>query len=90
MNINTTLGLTERYVTDWAGPEALVRALRVRLGAPNYPGDTMTFSGAVQAADATTGEVTVAFEALNSLGAHATGTVDFVLPGGASYAQDFA
>ena len=90
MNINTTLGLTERYVTDWAGPEALVRALRVRLGAPNYPGDTMTFSGAVQAADATTGEVTVAFEALNSLGAHATGTVDFVLPGGASYAKDLA
>ena len=40
MNINTSLGLIQRYVTDWAGPEAVWRALRVRLGAPNYPYDT--------------------------------------------------
>ncbi len=80
MNINTTLGLTERYVTDWAGPEAQVRALRVRLGAPNYPGDTMTFSGAVQSVDAGTGEVVVALQGTNGLGAHATGTVEITLP----------
>ena len=85
MNINTTLGLTERYVTDWAGPGALVRALRVRLGAPNYPGDTMTYSGSVQSADPATGEVTVALQGVNSLGAHVTGTVELVLPGGSSY-----
>ena len=90
MNINTTLGLTQRYVTDWAGPEALIRALRVRLGAPNYPGDTMTFSGWVQAADAATGEITVAVEGMNSLGAHATGTVEVVLPGGSSYSKGIA
>lgn len=80
MNINTTLGLTERYVTDWAGPEAQVRALRVRLGAPNYPGDTMTFSGTVQSADPATGEVIVALQGANDLGAHVTGTVELTLP----------
>lgn len=90
MNINTTLGLAERYVTDWGGPEALVRALRVRLGAPNYPGDMMTFSASVQSADAGTGEVTVAFEGVNSLGTHVTGTVELVLPGGSSYTKEIA
>ena len=85
MNINTTLGLTERYVTDWVGPGALVRALRVRLGAPNYPGDTLTFSGSVPSADPATGEVSVALQGVNSLGAHVTGTVELVLPGGTSY-----
>ncbi|HZP15545.1 MAG TPA: OB-fold domain-containing protein, partial [Nocardioides sp.] len=90
MNINTTLGLVQRYVTDWAGPEALVRALRVRLGAPNYPGDIMTFSGSVQSADQATGEMTVALQGVNSLGAHATGTVELVLPGGSSYSEEKA
>ena len=90
MNINTTLGLVQRYVTDWSGPEALVRALRVRLGAPNYPNDTMTFSGSVQNIDQATGEVTVGFQGVNLLGAHATGTVELVLPGGSSYSKEMA
>jgi uncharacterized OB-fold protein/acyl dehydratase len=80
MNIHTSLGLLQRYVTDWAGPEALVRALRVRLGAPNYPYDTMTMTGAVTAADAGTGEVTVSARGYNSLGDHITGTVELSLP----------
>ena len=44
MNILTTNGLVERYVTDWAGPAAIVRKVKIRLGAPNYPGDTMTMT----------------------------------------------
>ena len=32
LNILTTTGLVQRYVTDWAGPEALVRAVSIRLG----------------------------------------------------------
>ena len=90
MNINTTLGLVQRYVTEWAGPEALIRALRARLGAPNYPGDIMTFSGAVASTDHASGEVAVAFRGLNSLGAHATGTVERVLPGGSSFSKESA
>jgi hypothetical protein len=79
MNIHTTLGLIQRYVSDWAGPEARWTAIRVRLGAPNYPHDTMTMSGSVQAVSAATGAVTVAFRGRNSLGDHASGTAELVL-----------
>jgi 3-oxo-4,17-pregnadiene-20-carboxyl-CoA hydratase beta subunit len=47
LNILTTTGLVQRYVTDWAGPQALVRKIAIRLGAPCYAGDTLTFSGRV-------------------------------------------
>ena len=47
INILTTTGLVQRYVTDWAGPEALVREVAIRLGVPCYAGDTLTFSGQV-------------------------------------------
>ena len=45
MNILTTNGFVGRYVTDWAGPDALLKSVKIRLGAPNYPGDTMTMTG---------------------------------------------
>ena len=38
MNILTTNGLVGRYVTDWAGPEAQLRNIKIRLGAPAVPG----------------------------------------------------
>ncbi|MGH3353935.1 MAG: MaoC family dehydratase, partial [Nocardioides sp.] len=47
MNILTTNGLVDRFVTSWAGPTAVVKRIRIRLGAPNYPGDTMTLTGSV-------------------------------------------
>jgi acyl dehydratase len=47
LNILTSTGLVQRYVTDWAGPEALVRGVSVRLGAPCYPYDTLRFAGQV-------------------------------------------
>ena len=80
MNIHTGLGLVERYVGGWAGPEATWRKITARLGASNYPGDTMTMSGAVSAVDTETGAVTVAYRGMNSLGPHITGTVELVLP----------
>jgi len=80
MNIHTTLGLIQRYISDWAGPEARWTAIRVRLGAPNYPHDAMTMSGSVQAVSAGTGAVTVAFRGRNSLGDHASGTAELILP----------
>jgi hypothetical protein len=78
MNIHTTLGLIQRYVADWAGPEAQWKAIRVRLGAPNYPHDTMTMSGTVRAVDQASGSVTVAFRGRNGLGDHASGTAELV------------
>jgi acyl dehydratase len=78
MNILTTNGLVGRYVTDWAGPDAVVRNLSIRLGAPNLPGDTMTFSGTVAALEGD--EVSVAIRGANSWGDHVTGTVRVALP----------
>src|SRR2546430_8699007 len=45
VNILTTTGLVQRYVTDWAGPEAVGRKIAIRLGVPRYPGDKLTVSG---------------------------------------------
>jgi acyl dehydratase len=78
MNILTTNGLVGRYITDWAGPNAIIRKLAIRLGVSNYPGDTMTLTGTVTRKDA--GEVDIAVVGANSLGNHVTGTVTIVLP----------
>ncbi len=73
MNILTTNGLVGQFVSAWAGPEATVRRIKVRLGAPNYPGDEMHLSGTVSGKDGDTIEVTV--RGRNSLGEHVNGTV---------------
>lgn len=73
MNILTTNGLVGRYVTEWAGPASRLRKVAIRLGAPNYPGDTMTLTGEVTAVRDGTAEVAV--RGSNSLGSHVTGTV---------------
>ena len=82
MNILTTNGLVGRYVTDWAGPDAVVKNVAIKLGAPNLPGDTMKMSGKVTAADATSGVVEVAVVGANGWGDHVTGTVKLALPKG--------
>jgi len=80
LNINTSLGYLQRYVTDWTGPEAALTALRVKLGAPAYPYLPLTFAGSVQSVDPATGRVVVAVQASNELGPHLTGTVELELP----------
>ena len=77
MNILSSNGLVGRYVTDWAGPEAIIQSVKIRLGAPNYPGDTMTMSGAIDAKREHNGQYTVdlAVAGKNSLGVHVSGTV---------------
>ena len=80
MNILTTNGLVQRYIEDWAGPEARFAALKIKLGAPNYPGDSMTFNGAVTRQDAATRTVEITLSGKNSMGNHGTGTVALVLP----------
>src|SRR3954453_1026335 len=61
MNILSTNGFVGRFVTDWAGPDAVLRNVSIRLGAPNYPGDTMVMTGAVKSTDDSdnTAEVTI-------------------------------
>jgi acyl dehydratase len=81
MNILTTNGFVGRYVTDWTGPEARIRKIDIRLGAPNYPGDTMTLEGSVTAKDEQAGTVEVSLRGHNRLGDHVTGKVLVALPG---------
>jgi hypothetical protein len=87
MNILSTNGLVGRYVTDWSGPGAVLTDVNIRLGAPNYPDDTMTLTGSVTAKDDQPGTdgkggVEVTLRGANGLGDHVTGTVRLRLPSG--------
>lgn len=82
MNILTTNGFVGRFVTDWSGPEAALRRVAIRLGAPNYPYDTMRMTGRVTHKELRDGEglVDVEVAGTNELGDHVVGTVSLALP----------
>jgi len=85
LNILTTTGLVQRYVTDWAGPEAIVRAVSIRLGAPCYAGDTLAFTGRVTDDTGPEGrDRLIAVTGRCSLGDHVTGTVRLAGAGSSS------
>lgn len=81
MNILTTNGYVGRFVTDWAGTDAQIRGLAIKLGAPNVVGDTMKMRGTVKETG-DDGTVVVEIVAKNSWGNHVEGTVTVVLPAG--------
>jgi acyl dehydratase len=86
MNILTTNGYCVRFLTDWAGPEAMVKNLSIRLGVPCFPNDPLRFTGSVT--NKTAGEdgenfVEVTFKGSNSLGDHVSGTAVLSLLDGA-------
>ncbi|MGY0502856.1 MaoC family dehydratase [Nocardia sp. FBN12] len=78
VNILTDTGLVQRFVTDWAGPRALVKRIALRLGVPLYSGDTLTLSGTVTEIDGD--QVTIDVHGMDSLGEHITATAVVVLP----------
>ena len=82
MNILTTNGYVARYITDWAGPEAMLEKISIRLGAPACPDDTMRFTGTVTRTErrGAEGVVEVALQGVNRFGAHVTGTAVLTLP----------
>jgi uncharacterized protein len=80
LNILTTTGLVQRYVTDWAGPEAIVRAVSIRLGVPCYAGDTLAFAGRVSDDADPEGDQVIAVTGTCSLGNHVTATVRLAGP----------
>ena len=82
MNILTTNGLVGRYVTDWAGPNAELKSIAIKLGAPNVPGDTMKMKGTIKSKDDKDGTVEVDVVGANGWGHHVTGTVKVALPTG--------
>ncbi|WP_112265885.1 MaoC family dehydratase [Lentzea terrae] len=78
INILTTTGLVQRYVTDWAGPEALVRQVNIRLGAPCYAYDTLKFFG--QVIGRSDQDLTIEVVGRTGHGDHVTGTVKIEVP----------
>jgi len=78
MNILTTQGICSRYVTDWAGPDAIVTRVRTKLGGPNMPGDLLKIRGKVVATDENNADVEVS--GTNAWGNHVTATFSLRLP----------
>ena len=78
LNILTDTGLVQRFVSDWAGPEALIRSVKIRLGVPCYAYDTLTFTGRVVSSSGR--DVVVSVSGVDSLGEHVAGTVEVTLP----------
>ncbi|GFG86793.1 MaoC family dehydratase [Mycolicibacter algericus] len=77
VNILTDTGLVQRYLTDWAGSNAVIRSIGLRLGVPWYAYDTVTFSGEVTAVEGDL--VTVKVVGNNSLGDHVIATATLTL-----------
>ncbi|WP_371185610.1 MaoC/PaaZ C-terminal domain-containing protein [Thalassotalea maritima] len=75
MNILTTSALVQRFVEDWAGPSVRFNDIKVKLGAPNYPGDTMVFKGQITAIDVANKQLDVLVKGNNGLGNHVTSEV---------------
>jgi len=73
LNILTDTGLVQRFVTQWAGPDALVRSIKIKLGVPCYAYDTLVLRGTVTAQEGD--EVTVRVTGTGELGEHLSGTV---------------
>jgi acyl dehydratase len=82
MNILTDNGYCSRFLTDWAGPEAMVRKVAIRLGVPSHPGSTLDFTGTVTGKSRQGGEgiVEIEFRATNDRGDHLSGTAVIGLP----------
>jgi hypothetical protein len=78
----------QRYITDWAGPNAIIKSIGLRLGVPWYAYDTVTFNGevtAVEAADARSGDstslITLKIVGSNSLGDHVIANATLTIGG---------
>ncbi|MGW1061116.1 FAS1-like dehydratase domain-containing protein [Micromonospora rubida] len=82
MNILGSTGLVNCFLTDWAGPEAVLKAIQVRLQKQNFPGDTLTLVGTVsdKRLQDGAGLVDVAVRGYNSLGDHLVARCTLDLP----------
>ncbi|MCV7014269.1 MaoC family dehydratase [Mycolicibacterium madagascariense] len=81
VNILTDTGLVQRFITDWAGPNAVIKSIGLRLGVPWYAYDTVTFRGEVTAVE--NGMVTLKVTGTNSLGDHVIATATLTMGEGA-------
>ncbi|MDY6997079.1 MAG: MaoC family dehydratase [Actinomycetota bacterium] len=79
VNILTDTGLVQRYITDWAGPTAMIKSIGLRLGVPWYAYDTVTFKGEVT--DIVDDVITLKIVGSNSLGDHVIATATLTIGG---------
>lgn len=77
VNILTDTGLVQRYITDWAGPSAIIKTIGLRLGVPWYAYDTVTFRGEVTAVE--DGVISLKVTGSNSLGDHVIATATLTI-----------
>jgi acyl dehydratase len=86
MNILSDTGYCSRFLTDWAGPDAMITRLAIRLGVPVFPGHTLTYTGEITnlTREDDEGVVEVMLRATNELGEHVGGTATLSLPLGAA------
>lgn len=82
LNILSTNGFMSRFLTDWAGPDAWIRKLSIKLGTPAVPHQALRFTGTVTGKSREGDEVLVevSMKASNDNGDHATGTAVISLP----------
>jgi len=82
MNILSDTAFCSRFLTDWAGPDAMVRRLAIRLGVPMFPGSRLVYTGTVTGHDRRDDKriVTAEFRATNDLGDHLVGTAELGFP----------
>lgn len=81
VNILTDTGLVQRFITDWAGPTAVIKSIGLRLGVPWYAYDTVTFTGEVTAVEGDV--VSLKVTGSNSLGDHVIANATLTLGGDA-------
>ncbi|NVN53395.1 MaoC family dehydratase [Mycolicibacterium hippocampi] len=79
VNILTDTGLVQRFITDWAGPTAVIKTIGLRLGVPWYAYDTVTFTGEVTAVEGDV--VSLKITGSNSLGDHVIANATLVFGG---------
>lgn len=89
MNILSDTGYCSRFLTDWAGPEVMIKRLSIKLGVPLFPDTALTYSGTVTSTREEHGDgiVEVELRATTELGDHVTGVATLSLPLGAPSAR---
>jgi acyl dehydratase len=82
MNILSSTAYCSRFLTDWAGSDAKITRLAVRIGVPVFPDSILRFTGQVTDTELRggDGQVGVEFTAFTSLGEHVAGTATISLP----------
>jgi hypothetical protein len=82
LNILSSNGFVSRFLTDWAGPEAWVKKINIKLGVPAVPNQVLKFTGQVLNKIEADNEcmIEVSVQAANDSGNHVTGTATITLP----------